>query len=295
MKIIFFVSLITGLVMGTFPVYAQKKLDNIFYVQNTVSGFKNPPQTATEKAILLKRLGYDGLEGVGYKDFTELKNALEKEGLVMVVNYVGLNFEADGKLENTSADEIKSMIKASAKGTIVYFHLHSNSYKDNKETGDKVVTDILRELSEYSASFGVKLCVYPHTGFYCETVAHSIKLAKMVDRKNFGASLNLCHLLKVEGSEGIDSKIKESAPFLFAVNICGADDGDTRKFGWDRLIQPLGQGSFDTYRFVKLLRDNGYRGPIGLQCYNLKGDASETLSRSMEIWKEYKKQYAEER
>ncbi|MCU0370589.1 MAG: sugar phosphate isomerase/epimerase, partial [Bacteroidales bacterium] len=244
---------------------------------------------------LLKTIGFDGFEGFGYKDFFELKNALDKEGLSMPVNYVELDFEADGKLENTSANEIKAMIKASAKGVLIYFHLHSNSYKDDKETGDKVITAILRELSDYSKSFGVKLSVYPHVGQYCETVAHSVKLAKMVDRKNFGATMNLCHLLKVEGSEGIDGKIKEFAPFLFAVNICGADDGETKQFGWDRLIQPLGQGSFDTYRFVKLLRDNGYIGPIGLQCYNLKGDAVETLTRSLEIWKGYKKQYAKER
>ena len=295
MKIKLFIIVIVGLVTVTYTGCAQKKLDNTFYAQNTLDGFKNAPQTALEKARLLKTIGYDGLEGAGYKDFFELKNALYKEGLGMPVNCVALNFEADGKLENTSANEIKAMIKASAKRAVINFYLHSNSYKDDKETGDKVVAAILRELSDYSASFGVKLCVYPHVGFYCETVAHSVKLAKMVGRKNYGAAMNLCHLLKVEGSEGIDGKIKEFAPFLFAVNICGADDGDTKQLDWDRLIQPLGQGSFDTYRFVKSLRDNGYSGPIGLQCYNLKGDAVETLTRSMKTWKGYKKRYTEER
>ncbi len=295
MKIKSFVTIIVGLVMVIYPVCAQKKLNNIFYCQNTMGSFNNSPQTAQGKAKLLKTVGFDGLEGFGYKDFFELKNALDREGLGMPVNYVALNFEAEVKLENISANEIKAMIKASAKGAVIYFYLLSKSYKDDKETGDTVVASILRDLSDYSASFGVKLCVYPHVGSYCETVAHSVKLAKMVDRKNYGAAMNLCHLLKVEGSEGIDSKIKEFAPFLFAINICGADDGDTKQFGWDRLIQPLGQGSFDTYRFVKSLRDNGYSGPIGLQCYNLKGDVVETLTRSLETWKGYKKRYAEER
>ncbi len=295
MKIKLFVTVIVGLVMVIYPLCAQKKLDNAFYVQNTLNSLKNSPQTALEKAKLLKTIGFDGLEGFGYKDFFELKNALDKEGLSMPVNYVELNFEAEGKLENTSANEIKTMIKASAKGAVIYFHLHSNSYKDDKETGDYVVAAILRELSDYAASFGVKLCTYPHFSLYCETVAHSVKLAKLVDRKNYGAAMNLCHLLKVEGSEGIEGKIKEFAPFLFAVNICGADDGDTKQLSWERLIQPLGQGSFDTYGFVKSLRDNGYLGSIGLQCYNLKGDAIETLTRSLEIWKGYKKRYEEER
>jgi len=295
MKIKSFVTVIVGLVMVIYPVYAQKKLNNIFYCQNTMWNFNNSPQTAQGKAKLMKKVGFDGLEGFGYKDFFELKNALDKEGLSMPVNYVPLNFEADGKLKDSIATEIKTMIKESAKAAVIYFYLTSKSYKDDKETGDKVVAAILRELADYSAPFGVKLCVYPHVGMYCETVSHSVKLAKMVDRKNYGAAMNLCHFLKVEGSEGIDGKIKEFAPFLFAVNICGADDGDTKLFDWNRLIQPLGQGSFDTYRFVKSLRDNGYIGPIGLQCFNLKGDVVETLTRSVETWKAYKKRYAEER
>ena len=292
MKIKLFVTVIVVLVLFIYPVCAQKKLDNIFYCQNTMWNFNNSPQTAQEKAKLMKKVGFDGLEGFGYKDFFELKSALDMENLSMPVNYVALNFEADGELNDTIANEIKTMIKESAKGAIIYFCLTSKSYKDDKETGDKIIAAILRELADYSAPFGVKLCVYPHVGMYCETVAHSVKLAKLVARKNYGAAMNLCHLLKVEGSEGIDVKIKEFTPFLFAVNICGADDGDTKQLGWDRLIQPLGQGSFDTYEFVKSLRDNGYRGPIGLQCYNLTGDVVETLTGSMKIWKGYKKKYA---
>jgi len=294
MKINSLLTIIVCLLMVTHLSCSQKELNNTFYVQNTLKGFENTPETAFEKARLLKTIGFDGLEGFGYKDFFELKNALDKEGLKMPVNYVALQFEADEKLNDSSAYEIKEMIKASAKGAIIYFPLHSNSFKDNKEAGDKVIASILRELSAYSATYGVKLCVYPHVNTYCETVAHSVKLAGMVDRKNYGAAMNLCHLLKVEGSEGIDTKIKEFVPYLFAVNICGADDGDTKQFGWDRLIQPLGQGSFDTYRFVKLLIDNGYSGPIGLQCYNLKGDIVETLTKSMQTWEGYKRRYLKE-
>ncbi len=54
----------------------QKKLDNIFYCQNTLWGFENQPKTALQKADLMKAIGFDGLEGAGYKDFFELKDAL---------------------------------------------------------------------------------------------------------------------------------------------------------------------------------------------------------------------------
>jgi len=206
---------------------STKELNNVFYVQNTLSGFTNAPETPQEKAGLIKSIGFDGLEGFGYKDFFALKDALEREGLKMPVNYVALPFEADGVLNDSVAFQIKEMIASSTDGEIMYFPLQSNSFKDNKEAGDQVVSRILRELSDYAASYGVRLCAYPHINTYCETVAHSVKLAVMVDRKNYGAAMNLCHLLKVEGSEGIDVKIKEFAPYLFAVNMCGADDGDT--------------------------------------------------------------------
>jgi sugar phosphate isomerase/epimerase len=283
------------MMLNTCQLFSQNKLDNVLYVQNTMDGMKNAPKAASEKAGLLKSIGFDGLEGMGYNDFFELNNALSEQGIKMPVNYVELNFESDARLDITSTDHIKQMIRSSAKGSIVYFHVHSKSFPNDSRLGDKILVLILRDLAEYANSFGVKLCVYPHVSTYCETVAHSVDLAKLADRKNYGAVMNLCHLLKVEGSEGIERKIREYAPFLFAVNICGADDGDTKQFGWERLIQPLGEGSFDTYRFVKLLRDNGYTGPIGIQCYNLKGDAAEILSHTMAVWKQYKDRYSTEK
>ncbi len=289
MKIKFLILLI--LFLSATSLLAKKKLNNLFYAQNTLNGFKNKPANDQEKAKLLKSIGYDGLEGFGDQNFIGLRKTLESEGLQMPVIYTPLNFEADQSSEKPSVDEIKEIIKAATKGTVVYFHLHSDSYKNDKEKGDRAVAMILRNLSDFASAYGIKLAVYPHVTLYCETLEHSVKLAKMVDRKNYGAVLNLCHLLKVEGSSGIEDKIKKFTPWLVAVNICGADDGDTQKMGWERLIQPLGQGSFDTYRLIKLLLDNGYKGPIGLQCYNLKGDAAETLTKSLHTWTEYKKRY----
>lgn len=294
MKAKILIPLIFCLTLPPWLAIAQKRLDNTIYCQNTLWGFENKPETALQKAELMKAIGFDGLEGFGFKDFFELKDALDSQGISMPVNYVVIDFEADGKLKDIPENEIKTMIKSSAKGVVIYFSLINKAYMHDKDSGDKVVASAMRKLADFAVLYDIKLCSYPHLGMYCETVAHSVKLAKLVNRKNFGASLNLCHLLKIEGSAGLNSKIKEFTPFLFAVNICGADDGDTKQYGWKRLIQPLGQGSFDTYLFVKSLRDNGYIGPVGLQCYNLKGDVVETLTQSMKTWQEYKKRYTKE-
>ena len=44
---------------------------------------------------------------------------------------------------------------------------------------------------------------------------------------------------------------------------------------------------------VKFLKDNGYDGLFGLQCYNIKQDCEVALSKSMNTWREYKKRYEE--
>ena len=68
---------------------------------------------------------------------------------------------------------------------------------------------------------------------------------------------------------------------LLFVSINGADHtGD-----WDRLIQPLDRGEYDVAGFLRELDKAGYRGPIALQSYNIKGDMEENLARSMKAWR----------
>ena len=72
--------------------------------------------------------------------------------------------------------------------------------------------------------------------------------------------------------------------------ICGADGGPGAKGGgWDRLIQPLDQGTFDNYAFLREVVKRGYTGPIGLQCYNVKLPPKEHLTRSIEAWREFQR------
>jgi len=66
------------IILSTLPGCSPKELNNVFYVQNTLEGFINAPKTPQEKARLIKSIGFDGLEGFGYKDYFALKDALAK-------------------------------------------------------------------------------------------------------------------------------------------------------------------------------------------------------------------------
>ena len=75
------------------------------------------------------------------------------------------------------------------------------------------------------------------------------------------------------------------SPRLNFVTINGADAGDTRKLGWNRLIQPLGRGSYDVGGFVAKVREAGYRGPFGFQGFGIKMDPKELLQETMAAWR----------
>ena len=91
----------------------------------------------------------------------------------------------------------------------------------------------------------------------------------------------------------LGATVREAAPKLFLVSINGAD-AKQPGYGWDRLIQPLGRGDFDVGRFLGKLKAAGYQGPIGLQCYAVKGDAVENLRESITAWKAYSARLAAE-
>ncbi len=167
-------------------------------------------------------------------------------------------------------------------------------FMNNKEEGDPLLAKAIGELADFAALYGAKIAIYPHINNYCETSEHSVRLAKMTDRPNVGAIFNTCHLLKVEGEEGWEDKLLSALPYLFMISINGADSGNTQEMNWDRLIQPLGEGTFDTYKLVKLAKDNGYEGLFGLQTFAIKQDFEVVLTKSMNTWEKYKKRYANE-
>jgi hypothetical protein len=73
------------------------------------------------------------------------------------------------------------------------------------------------------------------------------------------------------------------------VTISGANDVISQKKSvFDDYILPLGTGSFDTYGLVEfMVKEIKYKNPIGVQCYNIKGNKPELIQHTKAVWKEY--------
>jgi hypothetical protein len=142
--------------------------------------------------------------------------------------------------------------------------------------------EAVKKTAEMAKGMNMKVALYPHHGFAIATMPQAMEMIKKVDHPNLGVMFNLCHFLKNEDVKSLETTLEKAGDRLFAVSVSGADLGGKN---WQQLIKPLDQGTFPQERLVKQLKKMKFTGPVGLQCYNVKGDKKENLAASMKKWK----------
>ena len=236
-------------------------------------------RTPAEQARLLKELGYAGV-GWGQEQIPEMLAALDAEELKMFNVYVGA--EVGGTNRVAPAHILRAIGQLKGRDTALWLYLTSKTYrKPSDEAGDEEAVALLRDIADRAGQAGLKVSLYPHTWFWMERLQDAVRLAKKAERPNLGVTFNLCHCIKVGDAARVGELLAQAKPHLTFVTVNGAD----AEGGWDRLIQPLGQGTFDVAAVLDTLEKMGYRGPVGLQHYGVKGDAREKLGQSMAGWR----------
>lgn len=258
----------------------------VFFAMDTAARFE-----PSECAQVLAELGYAGLGGRPATAKAHA-SALKAKGLVFFNGYHVTNF-AYGQAE-LPADLVKAVDDLAGTGSTLWLGVNKVAFpvgvKAGPEYGDTIVVPQLRRLLAYAQPKGVKVSLYPHAGFWAAQFEVCLRVASKVDDPALGVTFNLCHWLKVEGSERDPLPlIKEALPRLTFVTVNGADMGDTQKLGWDKLIQPLGRGTYDVGAFVAKVRAAGYRGPFGFQGFGIKMEPKELLKETMEGWRKIAK------
>ena len=237
-------------------------------------------RTFEEQATMLKELGYDGVGHIWLDKVAERLKSLDDAGLKLFQ----ITMVVDVKTNQQPYDPRFKEVLALVKGRHVQFDLLLNGMKSSDSSVDPHAVEILREMSDLARDSGSQLLLYPHLGSWVERIEDSIRVAEKVNRPNVGVMFNVCHWLRVDKQRDYRPLLKRAMPRLWAVSINGADEFDEQP-GWSRYIQPLGKGSFDITAFLRTLRELGYTGPVGLQCYGITGDAHEHLAQSMDAWR----------
>ncbi len=242
-------------------------------------------RTFAQQAEMLKELGYPGVGHVWLDKVEARIETLDPAGLKLF--QITMTVDVTPGKTPYDAERFKEVCGV-IKGRGVQFCLLLNGMKPSDPTGDPRGVEILRAMSDQAKDCGAQLLLYPHQGSWVERLEDSVRVAEKVDRPNVGVMFNLCHWLRVDSSRDYKPLLERAMPRLWAISINGADERDDKP-GWERYIQPLDKGSFDVGKLLGTLKDLGYKGPIGLQCYGIGGDAREHLVRSMTAWMELSK------
>jgi sugar phosphate isomerase/epimerase len=275
-------------------IQAQKVKNSFFALHNIIRG-DSIYDTFEEQVALVKNAGFDAIEINQVESFEGMKKALDQH------QFQGAYFYVKVKLEPPYLDARLPQYIAQLKGskTIIAPYIVSESKRfkssSHEKTADSLSVVLLQQVAELAKAANLKVALYPHIYFYVERCDHALDLVKAVKRKNVGLSFNLCHwLATTSASERPQLKVllQSLRPSLNMVTICGANDVvSTQKNIWDDYILPLGEGSFDTYALVRhLIRDLKYQGPIGVQCYNIKGNKLALVNRTIHAWQAYRSQ-----
>jgi sugar phosphate isomerase/epimerase len=261
-------------------------LPNAFYAMDTCTKRPYPRNdiTPAQQFDMLKGLGYAGIawteEPAG--QVTVAAKEAEARGLKMFAIYCSATVNAEGQLKPSPLIE-PIMDALRGHDTIVWLHIGGRGPRIDELTPSSPVVEQLRALAARAERNGLGIAVYPHVGDWTERLSDAVGLARLVDRKNFGVTFNLCHSLAMGDEQRIPRLLEDAAPFLMTVTINGADT-NVKGPQWNRLIQTLDRGSYDVGIVLRTLEKIRFRGPIGLQGYGLGGDRSENLKRSMEGW-----------
>jgi sugar phosphate isomerase/epimerase len=276
---------------------AQKITNKFFALHNIIRG-DSTYDTFDKQVELIKKVGFDGIEINQVESFKGLKEALDKH------RFEGAYFYVKVKLEEPFIDpRLKDYIKQlRGTETIIapYIVSESKRYKPSSKEADTLAIRLIHQVADWAQAANLQVAIYPHVNFYLERTDHALALVKKINRKNVGLSFNLCHWLATTNTterDTLNTHLQHLAPYLKMITISGANNVvSNQQPPWSDYILPLGKGSFDTYALLKyMIKGLKFKGPIGVQCYNIKGDKPSLAQNTIEVLKEYKSRLSSEK
>jgi sugar phosphate isomerase/epimerase len=244
-------------------------------------------RTLPEQAQMLRELGFDGAGYPVWLDASADANlqTLDQSQLKLAIAWTTVNVNPDAKPFDPKL--LDTLRKLKGRNTTVCVLLQGLPPADPR--GEQPAIRALRQLGDAAAASDLRVSIYHHTGDWTQSLLDAAQLVKKVDHPRVGLNFNLCHWLMIDGDKDYRPVLKENASKIFVVTINGAKLGT--KTWTNGLIQGLDQGDFDNRQLLALVREIGYRGPIGLMCYGMPGDARDHLEASMKVWRSWQSEW----
>ena len=251
----------------------------VFAFQNGVHFSK-----VQQRIAVLKELGYDGIGSANLNADLPLPQRLkayDDAGLKLLSFYVGGRLSGNGTGHSYSPAITQALPHLKGRDTFLELYVQGNK----RSNTDEQAVAFVQEIADQARAHGVKIVLYPHTGFYIDRLSDAVRIARKAKRDNVGVMFNLCHFLRVEPKTDLAAALKDAGPLLWRVSTSGAEIDGT---SWGQLIQTVDRGNYDQAALRAQLRAVGFQGPVGFQCYAIRGDSKTNLQRSINAWKKLK-------
>jgi hypothetical protein len=267
-----------------------QKIKNEFFALHNIIRGDSTYNTFDKQVGIVKNAGFDGIEINQIESFDGMKKALDQHAFKASFFYIKLQL---GEPIDHRLEQAINQLKGTKTIIAPYILADFKRFKPNSMEGDTETIRLLQQISTWSKKAGLQVAIYPHLNFYVERTDHALQLAQKINRKNVGLTFNLCHWLattRLNERSNLKSHLKELKPYLKMITISGANNViSEKKAVFDDYILPLGTGDFDTYDLLNFMVNAlKYKNPIGVQCYNIKGNKPQLIENTIGVWKVYK-------
>ena len=215
----FFLTCVAGIMVlgAALASAAPPGLPNAFYAMDTCTKRPYPRNdiTPAQQFDLLKELGYAGIAWTEEAPEQVSSAAAEAEarGLKMFTIYCSRHRDRGGRAQAVRHRSCRSWRALRGHDTLVWLHLGGKGPKIETLTAESPVVGQLRSLAATAERNGLRIAIYPHVGDWTERFKDAVQVARLVDRKNFGVTFNLCHTLAAGDENKIPALLEEAGPF----------------------------------------------------------------------------------
>ena len=242
----------------------------------------------------LKSIGYGGLV-LNLTNPKELKTLESYQAVAsgdsfeIYAGYIVVDFAKDLAAQNAYIDSATKALKKSDASLWLILRV-----RGGKTVEQTQIADFLRSAAQRTKATGVELVIYPHWSggnplnvCLIESAEDAIPFLEEIESDNLFVSLHLCHEIKAGNGDRLNEVAAKIKPWLRLPSINGADvDAVDEVKGWDRGIQPLTQGDYDSSQLLGALKSVDYEGPVILHTWGLQDEAANHHHTS---YKQYRK------
>ena len=229
------------------------------------------------RCAMLADLGYASTNltlwsETAWRDLEDLSATARRHGLD--VASVNVTVDLAASLRDSASKRVLDLIRAAEGLGTIELALDG----DPHPRSDKAALSFVDAAIAAAAGSNTSLSLYPHAGYWLSRPSEAVRICDQLECPSLGVTFSSFHWYASSPRESLMESLTAARRHLRLVNTCGSRQVSGQYF--PATIEPVGDGEFDTFAFLGLLREVGYRGPIGVLAYGLGGDAFAYFRRS---------------